>query len=37
MVLYMYTAPGQEQTIAWGQTFYVKKESPYHFAHSLQV
>ena len=37
MILYMYIAPGQGQTTRWGQNFDVNKNSPYHFAHLLQV
>ena len=36
MILYMYLAPEQGYTIPWEQTFETI-ESPYHFAHSLQV
>ena len=36
MLLYMYIAPGQGQTIPWGQML-MSTESPYHFAHLLQV
>ena len=32
----MYIAPGQGQTTPWGQIF-MSTESPYHFAHLLQV
>ena len=36
MLLYMYIAPGQGQTTPWGQML-MSTESPYHFAHLLQV
>ena len=36
MLLYMYIAPGQGQTTPWGQML-MPTESPYHFAHLLQV
>ena len=36
MLLYMYIAPGQGQTIPWGQML-MSTESLYHFAHLLQV
>ena len=36
MLLYMYIAPGQLQTTPWGQML-MSTESPYHFAHLLQV
>ena len=36
MLLYMYIAPGQGQTTPWGQIL-MSTESPYHFAHLLQV
>ena len=36
MFLYMYIAPGQGQTTPWGQML-MSTESPYHFAHLLQV
>ena len=36
MLLYMYIAPGQGHTTPWGQMLLLT-ESPYHFAHSLQV
>ena len=36
MLLYMYIAPGQGQTIPWGQML-LSTENPYHFAHLLQV
>ena len=36
MLLYMHIAPGQRQTTHWGQTL-TSTESPYHFAHFLQV
>ena len=32
----MYIAPGQGQTTPWGQML-MSTESPYHFAHLLQV
>ena len=32
----MYIAPGHEQTTPWGQML-MSTESPYHFAHLLQV
>ena len=36
MLLYMYIAQGQGQTTPWGQML-MSTESPYHFAHLLQV
>ena len=36
MLLYMYIAQGQGQTTPWGQIL-MSIESPYHFAHLLQV
>ena len=36
MLLYMYIAPGQGQTIPWGQML-MSTESPFLFAHMLQV
>ena len=36
MLLYMYIAPGQGQVSPWGQML-MSTESPYHFAHLLQV
>ena len=36
MILYMYIAPGQGHTTPWGQML-MSTESPYHFAHWLQV
>ena len=36
MLLYMYIAPGQGQTTLWGQML-MSTESPYYFAHLLQV
>ena len=36
MLLYTYKAPGQGQTTPWGQML-MSTESPYHFAHLLQV
>ena len=36
MLLYMYIAPRQGQTTPWGQML-MSTESPYHFAHLLQV
>ena len=36
MLLYMYIAPGEGQTTPWGQML-ISTESPYHFAHLLQV
>ena len=37
MLLYMYiVTPGQGQTTPWGQML-MSTESPYHFAHLLQV
>ena len=36
MLLYMYIAPGQGQITPWGQML-MSTESPYHFAHLLQV
>ena len=35
-LLYMYIAPGQGQTTPWGQML-MSTESPYHFAHLLEV
>ena len=35
MLLYTYIAPGQGHTTPWGQM--MSTESPYHFAHLLQV
>ena len=39
MLLYMYIAPGQGQTTPWGPwgQMLMSTESPYHFAHLLQV
>ena len=36
MLLYMYIAPGHGQTTHWGQML-MSTDSPYHFAHLLQV
>ena len=36
MILCIYIAPGQGQTTPWGQLL-MSTESPYHFAHLLQV
>ena len=36
MLLYTYIAPRQGQTTPWGQML-MPTESPYHFAHLLQV
>ena len=36
MLCHMYISPGQGQTTPWGQTL-MSTESPYHFAHLLQV
>ena len=36
MPLYMYIVPGQGQTTPCGQVL-ISTESPYHFAHLLQV
>ena len=36
MLLYMYISPGKGQTTPWGQML-ISTESPYHFAHLLQV
>ena len=36
MLLYMYIAPGQGKTTPWGQML-MSAESPYHFAHLMQV
>ena len=36
MILYMYVAPGQGQTTPLNKLL-MSTESPYHFAHSLQL